>query len=481
MSTAAYPLPDEVKSYKFHIKSADENGTITGYASVFGVTDTDGEVVDKGAFARTLGEPHNKGKIPVLWQHDRTTPIGWCIDAKEDDHGLLVKAQLLMDTEVGRYAYSFVKTGLDVGGNPGISIGFRVPRGGEKIVDGTRHFTEVQLMEWSIATFQACPGAWAIGAKGAVSSDLPLASADRSWDGDGARHRLAKYAGGPDKENVVWTKYRKGFLWFDAKDPENFGSYKLPIADVIDGKLMAVPRGVMAAAGGHGVDSADIPDADKAKIKSTINRYYKRMGKDSPFKEEEMATVVMKDFTQELSQSQALNDHYGLKWDIHKALDSAIEKICKDDDVSLAEKKPMIHKCLDQHAEAMKSWWSKYLDLVFPEDDEPDGDEGDKTSKAGKVISRSTKLKLEKCMGHLKDSMGHSAASHELKTKALGILTDLSNGRYWNDVNPPNPVGQGAGPAGGGLNNPVGDGKSLAENLRRTKENLQKLTGSLKS
>ena len=46
---------------------------------------------------------------------------------------------------------------------------------------------------------------------------------------------------------------------------------------MIDGELTAVPRGVFAAAGGRGVNVADLPENVKAAIRRRITGYYRRM------------------------------------------------------------------------------------------------------------------------------------------------------------------------------------------------------------
>src|SRR5215207_10246268 len=88
--------------------------------------------------------------------------------------------------------------------------------------------------------------------------DLPLADRDREWDGAAAEKRVRKWAGAEDEPN---QKYRDAHVWYDADNKDNFTAYKLPIADVIGGRLRAVPRAVTAAGGvmqgAHG--GADIP------------------------------------------------------------------------------------------------------------------------------------------------------------------------------------------------------------------------------
>lgn len=112
--------------------------------------------------------------------------------------------------------------------------------------------------------------------------DLPLADTDREWDGDAAEKRVRKWAKATDEPN---EKYRDAHVWYDAEAKENFGSYKLLIADVIDGKLYAVPRGVMAAGnvmqGSRG--GVDLPDKDRDRVKSHLAKYYRKWGDKAPW------------------------------------------------------------------------------------------------------------------------------------------------------------------------------------------------------
>ncbi len=112
--------------------------------------------------------------------------------------------------------------------------------------------------------------------------DLPLADRDRRWDGDAAEKRIRKWAGAAEKPN---RKYRSAYVWYDKDNKENFGAYKLPIADVIGGKLSAIPRGVMAAAavvaGARG--GVDLPKKEIPRVKSHLAKYYKKMGEQPPW------------------------------------------------------------------------------------------------------------------------------------------------------------------------------------------------------
>lgn len=79
----------------FRIKEATDGGDggFTGYAATFDRDpDAYGDVIAKGAFARTLGEWRESGKpVPLLYGHNMEDPdynIGWA-ELSEDEIGLL--------------------------------------------------------------------------------------------------------------------------------------------------------------------------------------------------------------------------------------------------------------------------------------------------------------------------------------------------------------------------------------------------------
>ena len=112
--------------------------------------------------------------------------------------------------------------------------------------------------------------------------DLSLADRDEEWDGAAAEKRVREWAGATEEPN---GRYRDAHLWYDAEKKQNFTAYKLLIADVADGRLVAVPRGVMAAAavmqGSRG--GADLPADDIDRVKNHLARYYAKMGGPPPW------------------------------------------------------------------------------------------------------------------------------------------------------------------------------------------------------
>jgi len=115
-----------------------------------------------------------------------------------------------------------------------------------------------------------------------VFQDLPLADRDREWDATAAEKRVRKWA---DAEDEPDAKYRDAHVWYDSDKKDNFGAYKLLIADIVNGKLTAVPRAVMAAAavmqGSRG--GVDLPKDDIDRVKSHLAKYYKKMDETAPW------------------------------------------------------------------------------------------------------------------------------------------------------------------------------------------------------
>ena len=134
---------------------------ISGYASLFGLTDQGGDVVDVGAYRQSLGFSKAKGRtIKMLWQHDPTQPIGVWDEVREDAKGLWVKGRLLPDVAKAREAAAL----LEAGAIDGLSIGYRTVKS-NKDDAGKRHLSELELWEVSLVTFPMLPDA-RVGAKG---------------------------------------------------------------------------------------------------------------------------------------------------------------------------------------------------------------------------------------------------------------------------------------------------------------------------
>lgn len=107
----------KLKDFGVKLKAGPEDGLaegeFTAYASVFGNKDSYGDVVMPGAFAEDLAAWKDSGNvIPLLFGHNMQDPdfnIGAVLDAKEDDHGLLVHAQLDLENPKAAQVYRLLK------------------------------------------------------------------------------------------------------------------------------------------------------------------------------------------------------------------------------------------------------------------------------------------------------------------------------------------------------------------------------------
>ena len=173
------------KDFGLEIKATTDAGVIEGYGSTFGgEPDSVGDIIMPGAYKESLAEHSRRGTTPkMFWQHDPHRPIGKWLDAKEDDHGLLMRGRLNMNVQQGREAYELLKAG-DI---DGLSIGYRTVTA-EKDAKGQRLLREVELWEVSLVTFPMLPEA-RVSAKG----DLPEAAALRELAAlfEAARRTLA--------------------------------------------------------------------------------------------------------------------------------------------------------------------------------------------------------------------------------------------------------------------------------------------------
>lgn len=106
-----------------------------------------------------------------------------------------------------------------------------------------------------------------------AAKELPIVKRD-SWDGPKAKRNIFSFADF-DTDNPKPAKAKRAFLIYDAENPDLKGSYKLPFADVVDGKLVAVDRGLRAAA--SRLPQTDAPEAVKNRARRVLDGYFERM------------------------------------------------------------------------------------------------------------------------------------------------------------------------------------------------------------
>lgn len=153
------------KDFRLDVKEIDgTTGEFTGHAAAFGNVDLQGDLIEPGAFAKTIAD--RNGRVPILWQHDPYNPIGVSTSMSEDEKGLAVVGVLNQDVQQGREARAL----LQQGALGGLSIGYRTIK--EQMDGKVRRLKEVALREFSPVTFPANPAATVLTIKSIGRVDL---------------------------------------------------------------------------------------------------------------------------------------------------------------------------------------------------------------------------------------------------------------------------------------------------------------------
>jgi HK97 family phage prohead protease len=169
----------ERKRATLAVSQANDSGVFEGYASVFGMMDSGGDVIMPGAFAASLQKRGAAG-VKMLWQHQASEPIGVWTEIIEDRRGLRVRGRLDLSVARAREALSLLRFGAV----DGLSIGFRTTRARTDKKNGVRKLFEIDLWEISVVTFP-------------MLTQARIDSVKRKWTGastsiDALRMKLAR-------------------------------------------------------------------------------------------------------------------------------------------------------------------------------------------------------------------------------------------------------------------------------------------------
>lgn len=167
----------DIKRVDVALARVDERGEFSGYASLFGETDLAQDVVERGAFSRSLARRGANG-VRMLFQHDPNQPIGVWTEIAEDTRGLFVKGKLTQGVGRAVEVLSLMRAGaLD-----GLSIGFRTVRANADKAKGVRRILEADLWEISVVTFPMLPSARVsvVKGRGGAPDDKQLAARIRA-------------------------------------------------------------------------------------------------------------------------------------------------------------------------------------------------------------------------------------------------------------------------------------------------------------
>lgn len=152
------------------IKDVDTaKGIITGYFSIFGNKDSDGDIVMPGAFKKTIQEngPEGKNRIKHLLQHDTWKPLSTPMILKEDNKGLYFESKISL-TSYGKDALILYQDGVYTEH----SIGYNVVKREVDESTDTQKLIELRLWEGSTVTWGANMDALVTGVKSLDKKDI---------------------------------------------------------------------------------------------------------------------------------------------------------------------------------------------------------------------------------------------------------------------------------------------------------------------
>ena len=138
-----------------NIKDIDsKQGLVSGYFAAFGNIDAHTDVIDSGAFAKTIKEwgPSGIARIAHLADHNPTKRVAKIIELSEDSHGLLYRSQFLGNNHtLARDTLIEIEAGI----LKEHSIGFNIIQ--ERRYEETNifHLQEIRLFEGSHVTWGA--------------------------------------------------------------------------------------------------------------------------------------------------------------------------------------------------------------------------------------------------------------------------------------------------------------------------------------
>ena len=139
-------------SAPLNVEALDDAGSFTGYAAIFGSVDSQNDLLQSGAFSRSLMAHRQAGTMPaLLWMHDASKPIGVWRSLLEDEKGLKVSGKLTLGVGQADEAYTLLKEKAVTG----LSIGYRARESHHDPETGARILTDVDLKEISLVAMPA--------------------------------------------------------------------------------------------------------------------------------------------------------------------------------------------------------------------------------------------------------------------------------------------------------------------------------------
>jgi hypothetical protein len=246
---------------------------------------------------------------------------------------------------------------------------------------------------------------WKCGA----SRNLPL-SEEGAWDGPAAEKSVFE-ACGFDGDKPDLGKARKAFLAYDAANPKERGSYKLPFAKVVEGRLVAMASGIRAAA--SRLPQTDIPDNVKDSARAVIDHYEGQMSSSNGGR---AAIKFSKRDMQKIAE---------LAWHLHglNDLTHRVEGEEEGEGDTDSKNPEFMHKVLQAAAEALKNMHEEETQEML--DEHAKGQRGEATGSPRALHGSFFRAKLSKDDKDKAEAIyAHCARSHRLLRSHIDHFKD---------------------------------------------------------
>ena len=421
-------------------KALDEtSGSFEGYLSIFGNVDSYKDIVEPGAFQKTIKDATSRGGkylFPLLWQHDPKEPIGGFSSMKEDGRGLRVQGQIDVTTPRGQQAYS----GLKMGYLDGLSIGYDTIK--QKYAGDIRHLLELRMWEGSVVTFPANDLTRVTNVKAACGSpDWPLGGRNEPWDGARAHREIVAWATN-ENGDINTARMKSVHFYVDDESDDRAQDYKMPFCFIRDGKPVAMPKAIMTCAAilQGAMGGGEFGGAESA-MKSRIENYYEKMASEfddkaiaAPWKDEKDTTKSMenkhditpRDFTSVLNDRQPDE----LTEELYDLFGAMMTSIFEQLHMAGDDAKDGIDTSLKQFEQAILDWSDEAITAGVGSDDDDDGDEeksGTISEQKSMTIAHftfSTRAMKQALRSYIKEGRTLSAFSKNRITNALDSIAE---------------------------------------------------------
>jgi HK97 family phage prohead protease len=162
----------DTKDFTLELKALDETtGVFEGRLAVYNNVDEGGDVIEPGAFTKTLAE--GGGSVPLLWTHDSSQPIGR-LELTDTPTALLARGRLVLEVPKAREAHALMKAGVV----RGLSIGYKTIK--ETMSGSVRRLKELRLFEGSLTSLPMNSAALVTAVKQVPAPDMEALEAFRN-------------------------------------------------------------------------------------------------------------------------------------------------------------------------------------------------------------------------------------------------------------------------------------------------------------